>query len=176
MARKKSDLSPEFDKARADALVVAKSELQAAAKAHGVKIRAAQIVLASLPNLTIVHAPLVGIEAYQDADFAAGVPIQLLLIKATKTSDVPSGSYVVTAQHRPRATSGKAIFTDRSGVVVTERKLNIRKWKEWASLFPEVYSGGEPSNIPVITSTHVWHAGHWAVDCAGWQPPKVFYY
>ena len=176
MPKRTPDLSTDFDQTTAKVLETAKKELQAAAKAHGVRIAANQMAYANLEKLTIAHAPIVGIDKYKDADFEAGAPIQLLLVKTSTRGDVPSGSYVVKVQHRPRATSGKALFTDRSGAVVVQRKLIIRTWQQSAVVFPEVFTDPGPPLIPVITSTHVWHNNKWAVDCAGWIPYRVLYY
>lgn len=176
MPEKPFELSPDFDKATTNVLVAAKKELQAAAKAHGVRVNADQMMYASLNKVTIVHAPLIGVEKYKDEDFAAGASIQLILVKSTIRGDVPSGSYVVKAQYQLRATSGRAIFIDQTGAVVTQRELIIRTWKQSAVLFPEVYSDPGPQLIPVVTSTHIWHNNKWAVDCAGWIPYRVLYY
>jgi hypothetical protein len=174
--KNKPNLSSDFEKAAADVLATTRKELQAAAKAHGVKIRAEQMVCANLEKTMIAHAPIAGIERYTDADFAAGAPIQLVLIKSTTRGEIPSGSYVVKAQYQPRAASGKAIFIDRNGVVVRQRELIVRTWKQSAVLFPDVYTDPGPQLIPVVTSTHVWHNNKWSVDCAGWIPYRVVYY
>jgi hypothetical protein len=174
--KKTPAFSPDFEKAASDVLAANRKELQAAAKAHGVKIKAEQMVCANLEKTMIVHAPIAGIERYKDADFAAGAPIQLVLIKSTTRGEIPGGSYVVKAQYQPRATNGQAIFTDRNSVVVARRELIIRTWKQSAVLFPDVYNDPGPQEIPVITSTHVWHNNKWSVDCAGWIPYRVLYY
>lgn len=176
MPNRTSDLSPNFEKTTANVVATIKKELQTAAKAHGVRIAANQMAYANLEKLTIAHAPIVGIDKYKDADFEAGASIQLLLVKSTTRGDIPAGSYVVRVQHRPRATTGKALFMDRTGTVVTERKLIIRSWEQSAVLFPHVFTDPGPQLIPVITSTHVWHNNKWAVDCAGWTPYRVLYY
>jgi hypothetical protein len=176
MSKKTSDLSPGFEKSIACVMETAKSELQAAAKAHGVRIRLNEMVYATLAKTTVVHVPIEGIEKYKEADFEVGAPIQLLLVKSATRGDIPSGSYVVKVQHRRRATSGKAFFTDRTGTVVAQRKLIIRTWKESAVLFPDVYSDPGPQLIPNITSTHIWRNNRWMVDCAGWIPYRVLYY
>lgn len=176
MPKKTSDLSPDFEKVTANVMATAKKELQAAAKANGVRINSEQIVYGSFGNTTIVHAPIAGIEKYKDADFRAGAPIQLVIVKSTRKGEIPNGAYVVKAQHQPRAKSGKAIFTDRTGAAVAERNLIIRTVEQSGVLFPEVYS--DPQNIPFVTSWHCFPKapGHWYVDCAGWQPPRVLYY
>ena len=176
MTKRITELSPDFENTTANVLGTVRKELQDAAKAHGVSIKVNQMAYATLEKLTIVHAPIVGIEKYKDADFEEGAPIQLLLVKTTTRGDIPSGSYVVKAQHRPRANSGQALFMDRTGSLVSQRKLIIRTWKQSAVLFPDVYSDPGPQLIPVITSTHVWHNNKWSVDCAGWIPYRVLYY
>lgn len=176
MPKKTSDLSPNFEKTAANVLETTKRELETVARLHGVRIKANQMSYANLEKLTIAHAPIVGIEKYKDADFEAGAPIQLLLVKSTTRGDIPAGSYVVRVQHRPRAASGKALFMDRMGTVVAERKLIIRTWEQSAVLFPDVFSDPGPQLIPVVTSTHVWHNNKWSVDCAGWIPYRVLYY
>lgn len=176
---KTSGLSPNFERATANVLATARAELQAAAKAHGVKIRADRMVYASLEKTTIVHVPLLGIERYKDADFAAGAPIQLVIVRSTVKGEIPNGAYVVKAQYRPRAKSGKALFTDRNGAVVAQRDLLVRTAAQSAVLFPGVYPDNPgPQDIPVITSTHCFEKspGDWAVDCAGWIPYRVLYY
>jgi hypothetical protein len=178
-SRKTSDLSAAFSNAAANALATAREELQTAAKAHGVKIKADRVVYASLEKTTIVHVPLAGIEKYKDADFAAGAPVQLVIVKSTAKGEIPDGAYVVKAQYRPGAKSGKAIFTDRTGAVIAQRNLIVRTVAQSAVLFPGVYPDDPgPQNIPVITSTHCFEKspGDWAVDCAGWIPYRVFYY
>lgn len=103
---KTSDLSPNFEKTAANVLETTKRELEAAAKSHGVKIKANQMTYAVLEKLTIAQAPIAGIDKYKDADFEAGAPVQLLLIKTTTRVDIPSGSYVVkcsTVPERPPA-------------------------------------------------------------------------
>lgn len=170
------ELPSDLEKATANVLATARKTLQAAAKAHGVKIKAEQMLYTSVEKITIVHAPIAGIERYTDADFAAGAPIQLMIVKSMTRGDVPSGSYVVKAQYRPQAISGKALFTDRNGTIVARRELIVRTWKQSAVLFPDVYSDPGPQEIPVVTSTHVWHNNKWSVDCAGWTPYRVLFY
>ena len=179
MSTKASGLSPAFDKATTSALAAAKKDLLAAAKTHGVNIKDDQIANASLPETTIVHAPLVGIEKYRDGDFSAGAPIQLVIVKSTKKGEMRNGAYLVKAQYRPRARSGKATFTDSGGAVVAQRDLIVRTAAESAVIFPRVYPNDPGSvDIPVITSTHCFQKpdGTWAVDCAGWIPYRVLYY
>lgn len=178
MPKKTPTLSPDFQRATASVLASAKEELQAAAKAHRVKIEPDQVVYGSFANITIVLAPIVGIEKYKDTDFEAGAPIHLMIIESTKKGEIPNGTYVVKAQHGLRATSGKAIFTDRTGTVIARRNLIVRTAKQSAVLFPKVYSDSDPQNIPHVTSWHCFpkSPGDYYVDCAGWKPYKVLYY
>jgi hypothetical protein len=175
MAKKTFSLSPEFDKATANALATAKKELENAAKAHRVKIDVNQMVYVNIKELIIVHAPIDGIDKYKDSDFEAGAPIQLLIVKSTTPGDIPNSSYLVKAKYSPPATSGKAIFTDRNGAIVKQGNLIIRTKEQLAVLYPELYSHGGGVKIPTITSiytsgNHVW------VDCAGWIPYRVIIY
>jgi hypothetical protein len=176
MPNKISNLSPAFAKATASALAIAKKELQAAAKVHRVKINVDRVIYGSFTNTTIVVAPLRGIEKYDNADFSAGAPIQLVIVSSTKRTKIPNGAFVVRAQYRPRARSGKALFMDSNGTIAAQRDLIIRTAEESALLFPWVYTG--PQNIPHVTSWHCFEKspGDWAVDCAGWDPYRVLYY
>jgi hypothetical protein len=136
---------------------------------------------------TIVQAPIKGIEKYTDADFKVGAPIMLVIVKSTNSLRIPNGSYVVRAQYEPRATSGKAIFTDSTGRIVSRQELNVRTLEQSAVLFPAIYSklktggqgggGATPVEIPNITSSHCFYNSTgpkqcW-VDCTGWQPPRT---
>jgi hypothetical protein len=162
----------------------ATNELIATAKKHSVAIREAQVSFISNGLVTIAHAPLVGIERYTDANFATGSPIQVILIDSSNPVNLPKGSYLVKAQFQPGAASGKALFVDGNGKLVTQRELIIRTQAQAASVFPDVYTN--PVDIPIITSTHVWIGdpthigdpkyGHYAVDCSGWQPYRILYY
>jgi hypothetical protein len=163
------------------ALAAIRKEMVAAAKAHRVEIDADRTSYVSGSGLTIVQAPLAGIEGYGDADFEAGAPIHLLIVRSGIRNDVPDGSYVVKAQFGPRAASGRAIFMDRGGAAVAERELLVRTREQAEVLFPRIYPpSSDPQFIPVITSTHQWaYVGNgwkWAVDCAGWDPYRVLYY
>lgn len=168
-------LSPSFDQAAANALATAKKELQAASIAHGVRIKAEQMAYVSSQNLTIVQAPILGIEKYGEADFAAGAQIQLVIVKSTMSNGIPNGSYVVKAQYQREATSGKAIFTNRAGAVVAQRDLIVRTLAQMAVLFPTVYPISE---IPNITSTHTFTDSHGVLhgyyDCSGVNGTLIF--
>jgi hypothetical protein len=165
-------------------LAGATRELRNIAERHHVRIRERHVSLMTDGFATISHAPLVGIEDYTDADFAAGVPIQVIAIASNEPINLPQGSYLVKARFQPGATDGQALFIDASGQVATERKLVVGTRAEAASLFPEVYSN-PPDSIPVVTSTHVWVVAaapprlpyaHYGIDCAGWKPHRVIFY
>ena len=166
--RKELGLSPSFYQATANTLATVNKELQAAAIAHGVRINAEQMSYVSSQNLTIVQAPINGIEKYREADFAAGAQIQLVIVKSTMPNGIPNGSYIVKAQYERETTSGRAIFTDRAGTVVAQRDLLVRTRAQMAILFPGVYPS---SDIPNITSGHIYtdSNGHSTgyVDCSG---------
>jgi hypothetical protein len=174
MVQKTPGLSRKFDKATSTAVDAAKKELIVSAKAHGVSIKPNQMLYMSLQEMIVVHAPLVEIERYKAADFAAGAPILLMIVKSTAKGVIPDGSYVVKAQHQRRATTGTAIFSDRTGTIVARRDLIVRTRGQAAVLFPDVYSDPGPVEIPVITSGHAWGPFKTPyVDCAGWQPHRV---
>ena len=101
-----------------------KKELLAAAKAHRVSIEADKIAYVNNQRVTIVRAPIKGIDKYSDADFAKGAPIVLMIIKSKRKLAVPDGSYVVKIQPPRDAKPGKAIFTDAAGAVVAQRDLD----------------------------------------------------
>ncbi|HEY8208400.1 MAG TPA: hypothetical protein VIG99_13010 [Myxococcaceae bacterium] len=176
--------SPNFQNAVTQAEKAAGDELHAAAAAHGVTIQEDRSIYSSVGGVTLLHAPLAGINAYGDDDFSAGAPIQLLIVHSGNTQGLPDGSYVVKAQHEPGATEGQAIFIGADGAEAGRRTLLIRTAEQAAVLFPGPYGGGGgggPAEIPNITSTHVFIIGkdgklHEAVDCSGWQPYRTIYY
>jgi hypothetical protein len=180
MAKQISKLSPEFNTATTNAVSITKKEIQAAAKAHKVKIKVDQVLYASIEKTVIVHAPIAGIENYKDSDFAAGVPIQLLIIKSADKTKIPSGSYIVKVQYHPGATSGKVNFTNLNGTVIIDGNLIIRTLQQSDALFPGAYPEPNPKPgpvmIPVVTSTHIYRNGKWYVDCAGWTPFRIIYF
>jgi|ERR1043165_1234506 hypothetical protein len=170
MAKKPRPLSQTFNRAIANAVAAGKNELDAAATAHGVRIKSTHGICGFTGSAMVMHAPIAGAEKYKDADFASGVPIMLLLVRATKRGDTSDGSYLVTAQFKPGATAGQATFTDSAGNVVAERELLIQKRERMEQLFPGVYDGA--AEIPVITSDHIHLNNKWWVDCygPGWGP------
>lgn len=161
-------------------LATAKEEILEAAAAHRVSVQVDRTAFAGDSGTTIVNVPIKGIEKYRDRDFAAGAPIQLLVITSRARFSIPNGSYVVKVKFSPGATAGQVMFTNSKGAVVARKELIIRTRDQAAILFPGVYpetSNGGPQEIPNITSTHIWvntpNGPRLAVDCAGWQPYKV---
>jgi hypothetical protein len=153
-------------------LEAARQELLDEARAHKVSIQADRIAYFSDGKTTIMHAPITGMAKHRDADFEVGAPILFVMVKSTLRLSIHNGSYVVKAQYRPGATSGKATFTDRNGTVSAQRDLLVRTWKQSGVLFPSVYTDPPPAGIPNITSFHVvfWDAHgnpHYYVDCSG---------
>ena len=101
----------------------ARKELLAAATAHKVRIKADKIAYVSNQKMTLVRAPIAGIEKYADADFESSAPVVLMIIKSKVKLAVPDGSYVVKVQYPRQGESGEAIFTGRDGKVVARRDL-----------------------------------------------------
>ena len=166
-------------------ILSAAKAMAAVARKRGVEIREKELAFVATNVFTIAHVPVAGLERYTDADFAKGVPIQVIVIHARVAGKLPNGTYLVMAQARPGATDGKVSFITADGTVAAQRDLIIRAQKQTAVVFPDVYSK-PPSEIPVITSTHLWLGdqthmgdpkyGHWGVDCSGWQPFRTLYY
>jgi hypothetical protein len=171
-AQTSNGTSTNFNRANDDALAAAKKELLDAAKVHRVSIQIDRMLSATDGKTTIVHAPITGIERYGHADFAAGAPILLVIVRSTMRLAIPNGSYVIRAQYQSGATSGKATFTDRNGTVSAQRDLIVRTWEQARALFPTAYPNPVPVNIPNITSIHyiIWdqHGNpHYYFDCSG---------
>jgi hypothetical protein len=169
---------------------VVDKELMNVAAAHKVKVQARRAVYISSENFTLIHVPLQDIEKYKDADFTAGVPLMLIIVKQAEASGVLNGSYVVKVQFAPGASSGKAIYLDSTGAVAAERELLIRKTEPFP--FSDIAgppgkanravggaivkgTGPTPVGIPNITSTGCVGTQCY-VDCAGWQPYRVLYF
>lgn len=123
----------------------------------------------------VAHAPLDGIGAYTEADFAAGVPLLALFVDEA-AGRFPNGAYVVWVRFKPGSKTGSATLVDADGQQVATVEAYSRSPDDIKAVFPGTYDPPPPSNIPNITSTHVWHNNHWAVDCAGWQPYRVIYF
>jgi hypothetical protein len=132
------------------------------------------MLYASGGKTTIVHAPITGIERYRNADFEAGAPILLVIVKSTMSRAIPNGSYVVKAQYKSEATSGKATFTDRNGSVSAQRDLIVRTWEQSGILFPGVYLIPRPVLIPNITSVEVFTT--YTYDANGFVVGEVDHY
>ena len=80
-------------------------------------------------------------------------------------------------QFQPGAVDGSATYLDAAGNEVVRVDAVMRGRAEINSLFPGAYGDPPPSDLPVISSTHVWNGNSWGVDCTGqgWDW-KVFYY
>jgi hypothetical protein len=162
-------LSQTFAQATPNVPAASRTELLAAAKAHGVSIKADKTAYVNNQRMTIVRAPIKGIDKYNDADFAKGAPIVLMIIKSKMKLAVPDGSYVVKVQYQRNAKSGKAIFTDAGGAVVAVRDLDapvltlpdpdfpgaddhgdagIDNCKIYAEMFPRVITTGPIPGAP----------------------------
>jgi hypothetical protein len=176
MSKTAFHLSTDLENAAARLAKAAEGELAASAKAHGIKIQSDKVIYASLPSGMIVHAPLAGIEKYNDRDFASGAAIQLVIVNSNAKGALPNGAYVVKAKHQPGASSGKAAFIDSTGAVVAEHDLIIRSKAQLADIFSTVFSGSGSNEIPNITSTHIFTPRHQYVDCSGWQPYRTLFY
>ena len=103
----------------------AKQELLKAAKTHKVKIKADKTAYVTNQKMTIVRAPIKGIEKYSEADFDKGAAVVLLIIKSSTKLAIPDGSYVVKLQYQRNAKSGKVIFTNAAGTVVAQRDRDL---------------------------------------------------
>lgn len=157
-----------------------RSQFIAAAGAHRVGINPEMMAYMVTGEGFVAHVPLAGIDRYQDADFAAGAPIQLVIVRGN-TQSLPDGSYVVKAQYRAGAGSGTAIFLDRTGAEAARRDLTVLTWRQATEQFPGLYPHEEPQNLPVVTSSHQLYdpkVKYWRtiVDCAGWKPYRVVWY
>jgi hypothetical protein len=151
-------------------------QLAAVAAAHGHKIPDGLATYAHFGDTAIAHAPLDGIAGYTADDFRAGVLIMAIVIEETTPGRVPNGAYVVQARFEPGAATGVATYFDAEGRAVASVPAQSHTPDQINAVFPGTYDPPPPSNIPNITSTHVWHNNHYAVDCAGWQPYRVIYY
>jgi hypothetical protein len=183
-AQIKTGASTNLDQIASNTFNSVKKELLDAAAAHKVTVQSERAVYVSDKNITLIHSPLQGIEKYRDADFAAGVPLMLVIIKATQTPRALNGSYVVKVQFPPGASSGKAIFIDSKGGIAAQRELIIKNGKQFPlsssadSLRKPNFTQGDvvvtPAEIPNITSTHCAHPKNpdssCYVDCSGWDP------
>jgi len=106
----------------------AKQELLKAAKAHRVTIEADYIRYTSNQKMTIVRAPIKGIDKYTGVDFEKGAPIVLMIIKSTVKLALPDGSYAARIRYPRSAKSGMAIFTDAKGKEFAKQDLDKPIW------------------------------------------------
>ena len=120
-------------------------EILKAATVHKVNINVDRMLSASTQTTTILQAPLRGIERYGDDDFLKGAPVVLVVIKSSALHPIPNGSYVVKVEHRPGASSGKALFT-------------MRKEGSWRSGMPSFAPG---SRRPSSSQTSIPAAVRW---------------
>jgi len=125
----------------------AKQELLKAAKKHKVKIKADKTEYMTNQKMTIVRAPIAGIEKYGEADFEAGAPVVFLIIKSTAKLAVPDGSYVVSIQYPRNAKPGKVIFTNAAGAVVARRDRDLPILTISDPGFPDHSDAGETLEI-----------------------------
>jgi hypothetical protein len=164
----------------------ASKDLRTIAAKHKVRIDEKQMSFFTTDAFTIAHAPVVGLERYTEDAFAAGAPIQAILVNSAKPARVPNGTYLVKAQFQPGAKTGKALLIAANGTLVAQLDLIVRTRRELANIFPDVYST-PLVDIPVITSTHVWLGnqahigetgpyGHWGVDCMSSSNGPTLYY
>jgi len=177
-------------------------EVMNAALAHQVKVQADRAVVINEKDFTLVHVPLQGIEKYKQADFIAGVPIMLILVRRAGDPGGLNGSYVVKAQFAAGASTGKAFYLDSKGAVAAQRELLIGSSEPFPfsetprssekenraaaggivkGTGPQPTATPTPVDIPVITSTGCQHPygpndKTCYVDCAGWQPYQVLYF
>jgi hypothetical protein len=156
--------------------IAAERQLLEAAEKHGVHVRRGEAVYAGDAQLAIAAVAIAGTEKFRPADFVRPVPVHLVIIRSRTATDVPDGSYVVKFQIRPGATEGIAIFTGPDGYVVARHRLFVRTPAQAAAIFPWIYNDPHPVSIPVVTSTHVWHDGHWAIDCYSKFYNVTYYY
>lgn len=170
--------APAADPPCADPEAAALAQLDKVAAAYGVSVKKGASTYTHFAKTRLAHAPLDGIENLTEADIAAGAPIMALFVQGDGSGRIPDGAYVVSIQFTPGADTGIATYHDASGNDVADVEAVLRSRDEINSLFPDTYEDPPtPSNIPNITSTHVWHNNRWSVDCTGpgWNW-AVFYY
>lgn len=137
------------------------AQLAAVAGAHGHAIPDGTARYAQTGDAMIAYAPLDGIAAYTDADFAAGVLIEAVVVTSAKPGPVPNGAYVVQVTIDARTGEGTAVYFDGDG-------------SPRARVPARATAGGEPQAR--VTSSHVWRDGHYAITCAGWTPYRAITY
>jgi hypothetical protein len=152
------------------------AQLASVAAARGRSVTPGLATYVHFGDDVLAHAPLDGIAAYTDDEFQAGALIMAIVISSPRPGAVPNGSYVVKVQFEPGADSGLATYIDGSGREMASVQAYSRTPTDINPVFPGAYDPPPPPQIPNITSTHVWHNNHPAVDCAGWQPYHVIFY
>lgn len=158
------------------AYLAAERDVLEAAEKHGVRIRRGEAVYAGNAQVAISAVAIAGSEKFRPGDLLRPTPVHVVVIRSRTVSDVPDGSYVVKFQIRPGATEGSALFTGPDGSVVARRRLLMRTRAQAAAIFPWIYNDTNPVEIPVVTSAHVWHNGHWAVDSYSKFYNVTYYY
>lgn len=170
-----ADVSPS---AAADTSAETKAleQLSAIAAAHGHSIPDGLATYVHVGDTVLAHAPLDGITGYTDADFAKGVLVMAIVVSDARQGRVPNGAYVVQIKLDPRTGDGTATYFDAQGTPAASVPAHTRTPEQVNAVFAGAYDPPPPSNIPNVTSTHVFHNGRYMVDCAGWQPYRVIYY
>lgn len=161
-----------------DAEAVAFAHLDSIAAAYGASIPGGVSTYTHFDKTVLAHAPLAGIQNLTAADLAKGAPIMAIFVHGDASGRVPDGTYIVRIQFQPGAPDGTASYLDASGKEVVHVAAVMRDRAEINNLFPDTYEDPPtPSNIPVVTSTHVWHNNRWAVDCTGpgWNWHVAYY-
>lgn len=99
--------------------------------------------------MTIVRAPIKGIDRYKGVDFEKGAPIVLMIIKSTVKLALPNGSYVARIRYPRGAKSGMAMFTNAEGEEVAKQDLDKPIWMVLDDpSFPDPGDHGEsPSDV-----------------------------
>jgi hypothetical protein len=154
------------------------AQLDSVAAANGASIPGGVSTYTHFDKTVLAHAPLAGIQNLTANDLAKGAPIMAVFVHGDASGRVPDGAYVVRVQFQPGATDGTATYLDASGKEVVHVAAGMRDRAEINNLFPDTYEDPPtPSNIPNVTSTHVWRNDRYMVDCTGpgWNW-KVLYY
>lgn len=138
------------------------AQLAAVAGAHGHAIPDGTARYAQTGDAMIAYAPLDGITAYTDMDFATGVLIEAVVVTSAKPGAVPNGAYVVQVTIDPKTGAGTAVYFDADG----SPRARV----------PARAVADDQQRATSVTSSHVWRDGHYAITCAGWQPYRAITY
>lgn len=161
-----------------DGEATALAQLAKLAQTAGSKIVSGTVTYTHVGPTVLAHAPLDSINQLTADDLARGAAIMAIYVHGDPEGRVPDGAYVIRAEFAPGADHGKVTYLDAAGAPVATVDALMRDRAQINDVFPGTYDDPPtPSNLPVITSTHVWHNNHWAVDCTGpgWNW-KVIYY